>query len=116
MKSVFLTEEGNIQMLPLDGYIYNVGSLFKSQRVQGFAFQIPGMDWLHLWLTPSIEEGQRGLWNVSHWETGACILMEPVEDKQRAMRAAIGIVKERGEAATKEAINKWFRGTSWPGK
>lgn len=110
------TLEGrSCQTIALKGYIYNCQREDKREAVEGFAFEVPGFDWLHLWVTPSID-GFRPGWLVSHWESGAALMDQAVTNVEEAMQLAIEMVYERGEQKTREAIANWFSGKSWPGK
>lgn len=104
-----MTDSAKVRFRKLRGYVYSSSSENKRRQVDGFAFQTPGRDHFHMWITPSLELGESGLWHASHWETGMRVTDFPgLRTRAKAARRAIEILKHKSEPETEAAINYWL--------
>ena len=61
-----------MHMIPLSGFIDNIREPGGKKLVDGFAFQVPGFEFLKTWATPA-QDYFLDVWIVSHWESGLSI-------------------------------------------
>ena len=60
-------------MIPITGKVEDRASPTGSITVSGFAFQVPGFEFLHTWATRSLSKRFFDEWIVTHWESGKSI-------------------------------------------
>jgi hypothetical protein len=61
-----------MNMIPISGFIDHAHEPGHKKMVDGFAFQVPGFEFIKTWATPA-QDSFFDSWVVSHWESGLTI-------------------------------------------
>ena len=96
-------------MIPLTGFIDCTSNPDGKVSVEGFAFQVPGFEFLHTWATPSIAPYTLGMWHVSHWESGLTIGSQHgvvADTSQKAARAVVKFLLSKGTQCVRERLHE----------
>ena len=93
-----------MKFIPMNGYI-RLGYVSLSIRVDGWAFQIPGYEYLHTWVTPS--NYFRNAYVVSHWESGCCVSQAGTYSNTRegAADLAVNLIRGKGHKRVRAALD-----------
>lgn len=102
------------KFVPLRGYVKSPDGTIM---VDGFAFQIPGFEYLHTWVTPFLGWTILGVpvahltgeLIVSHWESGLRISqMKTAPSKEIAAELAANRVTSLGHEKVRAALGEWL--------
>ena len=98
-----------MKFIPLKGYIA-VDTGGGKLLVDGFAFEVPGFEYVHTWVTPSVIALSRNgallspLFSITQWESGLQIGAGGWPAIEHAARYCEQLLKSKGHEQTKAAL------------
>ena len=99
-----------MEIIPIEGFIEDKSSADGKRYVAGYAFQVPSMEFFHVWATRSIDYVCEGKdWVVSHWETGMTVgAWSGVRGSspQDAAEKAISFLLKKGKKAIRRRMKE----------
>ena len=102
-----MCEVGEMKFIPITWFVNSNIDIDLRTKVSGWAFQVPGFEWFHLWVTPNINSSIT-TYCVSHWESGLTFDYWHTRGntKEECARLATRRLNERGPAKLRARLTE----------